>query len=636
MKKLKNSLFFACVAALFSTLFARADIDSGQISVQPSEQLSNNQQTVLQDSAVPAANNLPAESGNNTVKQPMAAAPQTWSQESHLMFDLLKAQMQFLQSDTENAAKPLQQLADELGNAQLIDDALIALITEQDYQAASELLNKHKTLMENYAYAYILALLRDDVPSAVAAFEKKLSDKIDASIRTQLLSSETILSGLWYETGVLHFYQAIAEKYPDSFADTQKIDYMILLATHGQMAAAEKVFKSLQFKFPRNERLLQTFAMLLVINAEDERAIQYYLEAIKDYPSSLAFQAGYLKLLYLLGKYKQADKQLHTLSDKHKESIEIKQLKLMLDAQLGKFDSEASLDGMDLSVREQISKILVAKKEFKAAEKIWEEQISELEELKVDPSHYLEYYKILASIYYRQAMVDPQSTTVANKKADELMAYIANYMNEIDFQNTLVHVFIEAKRYQDARNKLESYLTALGPQKVKEGEYLLFSLLESMMDERLGQKKASLAKLAVLYQKYPHNQTIQNAYGYTLLLNNQQIEKAGKMIRKALQVAPRQDAVIDSMGYFYLKTGKPKQALTYFRGAMFATVEEFNIEPESAAHYLIALYDAGEIEKAKTYYFRMQRRFFPDEMAEFFEFLGDKYRVLFEKWSANE
>jgi Tfp pilus assembly protein PilF len=58
-----------------------------------------------------------------------------------------------------------------------------------------------------------------------------------------------------------------------------------------------------------------------------------------------------------------------------------------------------------------------------------------------------------------------------------------------------------------------------------------------------------------------------NAYGYTLADHNEDLPRARKLIERAYAEAPRNAAILDSLGWVLYRQGDPDGALTYLKAA---------------------------------------------------------------------
>ncbi len=84
-----------------------------------------------------------------------------------------------------------------------------------------------------------------------------------------------------------------------------------------------------------------------------------------------------------------------------------------------------------------------------------------------------------------------------------------------------------------------------------------------------------------------------NALGYTLTDRTSRHSEAYRLIRRALELAPDEPAILDSMGWVYFRLGQPETALPYLERA-FAGDDN----PEIAAHLAEVLWHLDQAERA--------------------------------------
>ncbi|MEE4637392.1 MAG: tetratricopeptide repeat protein [Wenzhouxiangella sp.] len=84
-----------------------------------------------------------------------------------------------------------------------------------------------------------------------------------------------------------------------------------------------------------------------------------------------------------------------------------------------------------------------------------------------------------------------------------------------------------------------------------------------------------------------------NALGYTLTDRTSRHSEAYRLIRRALELAPEEPAILDSMGWVYFRLGQPETALPYLERA--AAGED---NPEILAHLAEVLWHLDQTERA--------------------------------------
>jgi Tfp pilus assembly protein PilF len=85
--------------------------------------------------------------------------------------------------------------------------------------------------------------------------------------------------------------------------------------------------------------------------------------------------------------------------------------------------------------------------------------------------------------------------------------------------------------------------------------------------EQQGQVSAALRELKGVLALRPADPAAQNAYGYTLADHSKQLGKARKLIEQAHAAAPKNTAILDSLGWVLYRQGHGEEALPYLNEA---------------------------------------------------------------------
>jgi tetratricopeptide (TPR) repeat protein len=114
------------------------------------------------------------------------------------------------------------------------------------------------------------------------------------------------------------------------------------------------------------------------------------------------------------------------------------------------------------------------------------------------------------------------------------------------------------------------------------------------MLERAGQTRDSVQAFEVLLAERPDDPTVLNALGYTLADHREQLPRAEKLIRQALQSTPDSPAALDSLGWVRLRRGDSHEAAGILEHA-------YNVgqDPDIAAHWVEALWLSGSQAQAR-------------------------------------
>ena len=115
----------------------------------------------------------------------------------------------------------------------------------------------------------------------------------------------------------------------------------------------------------------------------------------------------------------------------------------------------------------------------------------------------------------------------------------------------------------------------------------------AMAAQRLGNLAQLEADLRIILSISPNNATVLNALGYTLADQTNRYEEAFELISKALELAPGEPAILDSMGWVLFKLGRLQEAEQQLQLA-YQQMQD----PEIAAHLGEVLMAMGRAEEA--------------------------------------
>ncbi len=85
--------------------------------------------------------------------------------------------------------------------------------------------------------------------------------------------------------------------------------------------------------------------------------------------------------------------------------------------------------------------------------------------------------------------------------------------------------------------------------------------------EEQGRVKAALRELKDVLKARPDDPAAMNAYGYTLADHNRELARARSLIERAYAAAPKNAAILDSLGWVLYRQGHGDQALPYLSAA---------------------------------------------------------------------
>jgi tetratricopeptide (TPR) repeat protein len=112
--------------------------------------------------------------------------------------------------------------------------------------------------------------------------------------------------------------------------------------------------------------------------------------------------------------------------------------------------------------------------------------------------------------------------------------------------------------------------------------------------EDQGQVPAALNELTRIVKARPHDPAALNALGFTLADHNKDLSRARKLIDQAYAAAPRNAAILDSLGWVLYRQGRATEALPYLSAAY-----EDDRDGDIAAHLGEVLWQLDKHEEAE-------------------------------------
>lgn len=116
----------------------------------------------------------------------------------------------------------------------------------------------------------------------------------------------------------------------------------------------------------------------------------------------------------------------------------------------------------------------------------------------------------------------------------------------------------------------------------------------SMLGEQRNDLDLMEQDLRTILEQEPNNATALNALGYTLSNRTDRYEEAYELISRALELAPEEPAILDSMGWVLYRKGQAEEAVEYLQRAYLKFPD-----PEVAAHLGEVLWSLGKTGEAR-------------------------------------
>ncbi|MFC0251481.1 tetratricopeptide repeat protein [Massilia consociata] len=151
----------------------------------------------------------------------------------------------------------------------------------------------------------------------------------------------------------------------------------------------------------------------------------------------------------------------------------------------------------------------------------------------------------------------------------------------------------EAQLLRDAGHLLEAYsLMEAAAKRFPKNPDLLYDF--ALLAEKIGRVDVMEKQLRAVMAQAPDNHHAYNALGYSLAERNVRLQEAYALIAKALEMAPGDPFIMDSMGWVQYRLGKLDEAEKYLRQAY-----ALRRDPEIAVHLGEVLFQKGQHAEAQ-------------------------------------
>lgn len=306
-----------------------------------------------------------------------------------------------------------------------------------------------------------------------------------------------------------------------------------------------------------NGRILQRISI--------DDASEFYRDYLKKYPESNEVRIAYTRVLISGNEADLAREQLQWLMDKNSDDAEIMLAAGLLATEMGDFDVT------ETSFKKALS---LGYKDTNAVHF----HLGQIYEETNRPEMAMEAYQMVksggrylpAQIRYADLLATKGYLKEAREHLQKLPA--ANDQQAAHLILAEAQILRKSKAYQEVFDLLDE-----GLKKLPDYPELLYD--RALAADKLGKFKILEQDLRKLIQLKPDNAHAYNALGYSLAERGTQLPEALKLIRKAVELAPEDPYIMDSLGWVYYRMGNLTEGLNYLNLA-------FSVRPDAeiAAH----------------------------------------------------
>lgn len=392
---------------------------------------------------------------------------------------------------------------------------------------------------------------------------------------------------------------ALLEKLAQPYRDDPQVGADVRLALAGGAHAAGLTPRAIELAQsalalrPDFERAALTAAQLMArADGKDDaagraRALQLLRDFLARNPKAIDARMGYARLLVADAKYDEARAQFAQVVGADERNLDALYALAVLSLETPALRADARV------LFERYLKLL---EETPGAERDPDPAYLNLARIAEEEKRYAEALRWLDRIgggeQYVNARVRRALVLGKMKRVEEGRKVLAETPVASNEERTQI-VLAEAQLLRDARRYRDAFdVLTQGLARAPDDAGLLYDA--AMAAERLDKLDVMESHLRQLIKLRPDNAHAYNALGYTFADRNIRLPEARELIEKALQLAPDDGYILDSMGWVHFRLGDLARAREYLERA-------YRLKPEAevAAHLGEVMWAQGERDAAR-------------------------------------
>ncbi len=426
----------------------------------------------------------------------------------------------------------------------------------------------------------------------------------------RMLSSVLLRSGKLDEAGeeLVKLLKADEEHSAQTF-----IQIYQMLATYPDKAAALKLLRELTQLYPRVAEAHWGVAQLAQVSGDGELALKEVRKArslrpewdmavslealllqknapqqgldvlrsyLSSYPDAREIRLQYARALLDQKQYKPARDEFQRMADENPDNPDMAYAIALISLQLN------DLKSAEIELKQALSN---GKKDQDTVQYY----LGQLSEAKKNEEEAIAYYReVKDGEYLFPAQIRIAYLLSKRGQLAEARQLLQQVRTTGDQQHAQL-AMVEAQLLRDANQFDEAY-KVLNRALEMQPDHVDLIYETAMMADKIGKPDVFEQLMRRLIKIKPDHAQAYNALGYGMLERNERIPEAMQLVEKALQLAPDDAAIMDSVGWGYYRSGKLDESVKMLRRAYAG-----NANPEIAAHLGEVLWMRGDKAEAK-------------------------------------
>jgi tetratricopeptide (TPR) repeat protein len=318
----------------------------------------------------------------------------------------------------------------------------------------------------------------------------------------------------------------------------------------------------------------------LLKKSAPQQGLDLMRQYLSDHPEAQEIRLQYARALLEQKQYKEARNQFQFLADQNPDNPETAFAIALISLQLKDFK------GAEDHLKQALNK---GRKDQNTVRYY----LGQLGEAKQSNDEAIGYYRqVNGGEYQFAAQIRIAYLLHKSGRFDEAIQQL-HQIQPADNQQSVQLISVEAQILRESNRLSEAYLVMQhGLEKLPNDPDLLYGT--AMLADMLGKPDVFEQLMRKLIKIQPDHAHAYNALGYGLLERNERIPEAMKLVEKALQLAPDDPAIMDSVGWGYYRSGKLDESVKMLRRAFTGSPD-----PEIAAHLGEVLWIRGDKAEAR-------------------------------------
>ncbi len=507
-----------------------------------------------------------------------AAVPIQETPEQRLLYDALVAEIAGYLGNLPESVAHYRKILPFTGELPVIRRAIRIMLFAKDYDTANQAIQRWLTLdpdsIEAHQLAATISLQRGDIDAAERNLQWVLRQASTLEQGFKLVA--TLLERLQDKQLALDAISTLSASYPESAY--ARVVVARLAFNADKFERAREVAQEIVAARPDNFEAQTILAHSTLELGRTDEALSLLQAAVGKYPENGQLRLAYARMLVTTSHYQRALGQFETLLEEKPDDADLIYSAALLTMQMRHHDQAEKYLHMLLNKGSYRQEAWFYLGRLHEQSKEYEDALSWFERVDT-PELYLDAQMRAASAQGKLGQLDKARQRFSILRQAQVEEKASIWLSESEMLR-------ELGEDQAAFDLLNAAVQGL-----PDDTDLRYS--RALAAERVDRLDLLESDLRQVLQQEPDHAHALNALGYTLADRTTRYQEALSYITRALELAPHDPAIIDSMGWVQYRLGNLDKALYYLRKASESLKDD-----EVAAHLGEVLWVKGEHEAA--------------------------------------